>query len=127
MLQRSALWIVGVVLFVLVGARPVAAQAADARPNIVLCIADDWGYPHAGAYGYKAAKTPTPQFKPNSIKSGGLWFVPPPAAKREGGSPASRPTRVKHKNDPKLVAMSREFRERFLEELNANELLIEGK
>lgn len=35
------------------------ARAQDARPNIILAIADDWGYPHAGAYGYKAARTPT--------------------------------------------------------------------
>jgi arylsulfatase A-like enzyme len=35
------------------------AQAADPRPNILFAIADDWGYPHAGAYGYKAARTPT--------------------------------------------------------------------
>lgn len=27
------------------------------RPNIVLCLADDWGWPHAGAYG-DAVKTP---------------------------------------------------------------------
>ena len=32
---------------------------ADDRPNLILAIADDWGYPHAGAYGYKAARTPT--------------------------------------------------------------------
>ena len=57
-MQRTALWIVAV-LIVVVGARAAEAQGADARPNIVLCIADDWGYPHAGAYGYKAAKTPT--------------------------------------------------------------------
>lgn len=35
-----------------------AASAAD-RPNLIFAIADDWGYPHAGAYGYAAAKTPT--------------------------------------------------------------------
>lgn len=35
------------------------ARGADPRPNLILAIADDWGYPHAGAYGYKAAKTPT--------------------------------------------------------------------
>jgi N-sulfoglucosamine sulfohydrolase len=35
------------------------ARAADHRPNLILAIADDWGYPHAGAYGYKAAKTST--------------------------------------------------------------------
>ncbi|HVK18469.1 MAG TPA: sulfatase [Fimbriiglobus sp.] len=32
--------------------------AAD-RPNVFFAIADDWGYPHAGAYGDPAAKTPT--------------------------------------------------------------------
>ncbi len=30
-----------------------------ARPNILLCLADDWGWPHAGAYGDKVVKTPT--------------------------------------------------------------------
>lgn len=30
-----------------------------ARPNIVLAIADDWGWPHAGAYGDAGVKTPT--------------------------------------------------------------------
>lgn len=32
-------------------------QAAQ-KPNIVFCIADDWGWPHAGAYGDAAVKTP---------------------------------------------------------------------
>jgi N-sulfoglucosamine sulfohydrolase len=36
----------------------LAAPAAD-RPNIFLAIADDWGYPHAGAYGDPVVKTPT--------------------------------------------------------------------
>jgi arylsulfatase A-like enzyme len=31
---------------------------APARPNILLCMADDWGWPHAGAYGDKVVKTP---------------------------------------------------------------------
>jgi arylsulfatase A-like enzyme len=35
------------------------AEARAERPNILFAIADDWGYPHAGAYGYKAARTPT--------------------------------------------------------------------
>lgn len=30
----------------------------DERPNIVLCMADDWGWPHAGAYGDEAVTTP---------------------------------------------------------------------
>jgi arylsulfatase A-like enzyme len=29
------------------------------RPNILLCLADDWGWPHAGAYGDKVVTTPT--------------------------------------------------------------------
>src|SRR5258706_16160951 len=35
-----------------------AAQEADKRPNILFAIEDDWGYPHAGVYGYRAARTP---------------------------------------------------------------------
>ncbi|MEM9381927.1 MAG: sulfatase [Planctomycetota bacterium] len=38
----------------------VAAQEEqrDRLPNIVLAIADDWGWPHAGAYGDPAIRTP---------------------------------------------------------------------
>ncbi|MGH9845528.1 MAG: sulfatase family protein [Blastocatellia bacterium] len=41
----------------------LAAQRANAgtqpsRPNILFIIADDWSYPHAGAYGDKVVKTP---------------------------------------------------------------------
>jgi arylsulfatase A-like enzyme len=35
------------------------AAAADARPNILFCLADDWGWPHAGAYGDAVVTTPT--------------------------------------------------------------------
>ena len=31
----------------------------DSRPNIIFMIADDWSYPHAGAYGDKTVRTPT--------------------------------------------------------------------
>jgi arylsulfatase A-like enzyme len=31
---------------------------AGEKPNILFCIADDWGWPHAGAYGDAAVKTP---------------------------------------------------------------------
>ncbi len=34
-------------------------QVAQARPNIVFAIADDWGWPHASAYGDEGVKTPT--------------------------------------------------------------------
>ena len=28
-------------------------------PNILIAVADDWGWPHAGAYGEQAIRTPT--------------------------------------------------------------------
>jgi len=38
---------------------PALAGGKDAkRPNIVILIADDWSYPHAGALGTKGIKTP---------------------------------------------------------------------
>jgi N-sulfoglucosamine sulfohydrolase len=36
-----------------------ASAAPDLRPNILLAIADDWSWPHAGAYGDTVVKTPT--------------------------------------------------------------------
>ena len=36
-----------------------AVARADDRPNVLLCIADDWSWPHAGAYGDRVVKTPT--------------------------------------------------------------------
>lgn len=35
------------------------APPTDNRPNIVFALADDWAWPHAGAYGDKIVKTPT--------------------------------------------------------------------
>ena len=35
-----------------------AAQEAE-RPNILFAMADDWGWPHAGAYGDAVVQTPT--------------------------------------------------------------------
>ncbi len=32
---------------------------AAERPNVLFCMADDWGWPHAGAYGDQGVKTPT--------------------------------------------------------------------
>lgn len=44
------------------GSEP-AAEPPEApelnQPNILLVIADDWSYPHAGAYGDRAVETPT--------------------------------------------------------------------
>ncbi|MHC1762942.1 MAG: sulfatase [Verrucomicrobiia bacterium] len=43
---------------VLLGAIP-SAGGAETRPNILFCLADDWGWPHAGAYGDPVVRTPT--------------------------------------------------------------------
>src|SRR5262245_32846001 len=34
------------------------AEAAEGPPNILLAIADDWSWPHAGAYGCQFVQTP---------------------------------------------------------------------
>lgn len=36
-----------------------ARNPSDGRPNILFAIADDWGWPHAGAYGDEVVQTPT--------------------------------------------------------------------
>jgi N-sulfoglucosamine sulfohydrolase len=35
-----------------------SCQSSSKRPNILFAIADDWGWPHAGAYGDAVVKTP---------------------------------------------------------------------
>jgi arylsulfatase A-like enzyme len=35
------------------------AGGGQTRPNLLLCIADDWSWPHAGRYGDGVVKTPT--------------------------------------------------------------------
>ncbi len=55
-MSRSCLLVVG--LLITVGAASLPAQAPD-RPNILFAFADDWGWPHAGAYGDRVIKTPT--------------------------------------------------------------------
>lgn len=39
-------------------AQASAPQSTTKRPNFVFAIADDWGWPHASAYGDQAVKTP---------------------------------------------------------------------
>jgi N-sulfoglucosamine sulfohydrolase len=43
----------------LLGCSMSAAKPAQKRPNILFALADDWGWPHAGAYGDRVVKTPT--------------------------------------------------------------------
>lgn len=39
--------------------QPPASQTRAKQSNILLLLADDWSYPHAGAYGDRVVKTPT--------------------------------------------------------------------
>jgi len=61
-LRNSVLGAAGAAGF-LTGATSLGAADAEAakpakRPNILFAIADDWGWPHAGAYGDPVVKTP---------------------------------------------------------------------
>ena len=47
----------GFVLLALTAGAPQQPRVSS-RPNILVIIADDWGYPHAGAYGDRVVKTP---------------------------------------------------------------------
>jgi len=44
---------------------------AQSPPNMVMVIADDWGFPHAGAYGDKVVKTPAFDY----VASRGVLFT----------------------------------------------------
>lgn len=48
----------GVTLLLPVSAAAAEARARSARLNILFCIADDWAWPHARAYGDRTVKTP---------------------------------------------------------------------
>src|SRR5688500_1305034 len=56
MTLRIAVALLGVLL---TAGAPAGQRTAAAQPNILVIIADDWGYPYAGAYGDKVVKTPT--------------------------------------------------------------------
>ena len=49
-LKSIVLYLVALLAFTL--------HSEDKKPNILLAIADDWGWPHAGAYGDSGVKTP---------------------------------------------------------------------
>lgn len=50
-----------IIAFIAAGTVPAdeLKKTSDDRPNILFAIADDWGWPHAGAYGDPVCKTPT--------------------------------------------------------------------
>ena len=67
-LRFGTVWLV--LLALVVGVMPASGEENGTRPNILFAIADDWGWPHASAYGDPVVKTPT--F--DRIASEGLLF-----------------------------------------------------
>ncbi len=55
LIRSGAFLLMGALLLLAAGCKKEAVQ----RPNILFAIADDWGWPHAGAYGDPVVKTPT--------------------------------------------------------------------
>ncbi|KAA3606681.1 MAG: heparan N-sulfatase [Planctomycetota bacterium] len=52
------MWLLGLLfLWQGIGEEP-AARSEPAPVNVLFCIADDWGWPHAGVYGETAVRTP---------------------------------------------------------------------
>ena len=49
-----------IALLALAAISPVREQRATVtRPNILLAVADDWSFPHAGVYGDRTVSTPS--------------------------------------------------------------------
>jgi len=51
--------LLGGVLLLATAAGSEPAAGSERRPNILFCMADDWGWPDAGVYGAPGARTPT--------------------------------------------------------------------
>lgn len=68
----------------LLAALLAGAQEADPRPSFLFCVADDWGWPHAGAYGDRVAQTPV--F--DRVAAEGILFT-----NAYGASPSCTPSR----------------------------------
>ena len=55
-MSRVSLFSLAALGLALVAAR--TAEAVEKQPNVVVVVADDWSWPHAGAYGDRVVKTP---------------------------------------------------------------------
>lgn len=51
-------WLIAVLFLAFVSLFPNGFQTQARRPNILFAIADDWSWPHAGAYGDGVVRTP---------------------------------------------------------------------
>jgi hypothetical protein len=110
---------------------PPGTHWSDAKPVILPGVGADVDEPKQLPWpAMRKAKERVPAVVKRTPLTGGLCFAPPaPAAppkaerkpKQEG-----RGKKPKRKNDPRLVAAARELKDRWLEHVNAGELLIEG-
>jgi len=57
-IYERAVWLVALGILFLSSAGALGADEPPNRPNIVVCLADDWGWPHASAYGDATVRTP---------------------------------------------------------------------
>ena len=57
MIKRLTIGVMALLIFLPLPSRLSAAE--QARPNLVFAIADDWGWPHASAYGDRVVQTPS--------------------------------------------------------------------
>jgi len=76
-------------------ARCAETKLAGSRPNILFAIADDWSWPHAGAYGDRAVKTPAFDrlAREGALVAGSFCVAPTCTASRGGiltGQPPHR-------------------------------------
>ena len=58
-MRLDAIVVVGVVCFAGKCLPAIADEATPKRPKILLAVADDWAWPHAGVAGDKVVRTPT--------------------------------------------------------------------
>jgi arylsulfatase A-like enzyme len=58
-MEKRVLVCLGCLLVLVLTACRESETPQPARPNILFAIADDWSWPHAGAYGDRVVKTPT--------------------------------------------------------------------
>ncbi|MEM8889220.1 MAG: sulfatase, partial [Bacteroidota bacterium] len=53
-----SIYLLLLLIFASLSCKETATEKLSPQPNILFCIADDWSYPHAGAYGDKIVRTP---------------------------------------------------------------------
>ena len=57
-MKSILLFLCGLITLSALSGKAIAADEVTKQPNILFCLADDWGWPHAGVYGDQVVKTP---------------------------------------------------------------------